>query len=305
MLSYPCPFCGDRQTAPEDHAGERTLCTKCFRSLVIPDAAVPVHGTPAGGSDLVALTPADPPVPRPVPPPPARPSAWPAVAAAAVLTALAFAGPYFAFRHLTRSAAPPTAAEPAPTGPLAKLRAARDRNDAVLVIAALHDLANPTAFPTADRAEVVAELKRAAEDDRPDVRAAGLAALAAWFQADAREKVIVALNSVDGIERRAALTVAGRFADAGMAKAVAARFPDRDDRAAAADALVRIGPAAEAAVLPLLNSPDAVMVLEACEVLEKINGPAAAEALAALAKATRDPVIRAGAERAAKAIAPR
>ncbi len=36
MFPYPCPSCNQRLLAPEDRAGQRTICPKCLRPLTIP-----------------------------------------------------------------------------------------------------------------------------------------------------------------------------------------------------------------------------------------------------------------------------
>ena len=44
MFAYPCPFCGHRLLATAERTGQRTICSKCLKPIVIPapDAPAPV-----------------------------------------------------------------------------------------------------------------------------------------------------------------------------------------------------------------------------------------------------------------------
>src|SRR5437764_9524001 len=36
MFAYPCPFCAQRLLAAPERAGQRTICPKCLKPIVIP-----------------------------------------------------------------------------------------------------------------------------------------------------------------------------------------------------------------------------------------------------------------------------
>ena len=40
MFSYSCPFCSQRLLAQPDRIGQRTICPKCLRPIVIPTESV-------------------------------------------------------------------------------------------------------------------------------------------------------------------------------------------------------------------------------------------------------------------------
>ena len=196
---------------------------------------------------------------------------------------------------------------PSTTGPVDRLRAAVDRRQPELLPSHLAELSRRDVVDaaTADvRAEMTAELKKLAASDRPVVRAAAVEALAAWSPADAREPALAALKSESAAERRAALGVAGRWADVEVARAVAARLTDRTEQAAARDVLLSIGgPLAEDAVLPhLAASDDPLFSLAMIEVLEKVGGSKSAAALRKLAESGPNTAVRDEANRVAEAL---
>ena len=40
MFTYPCPNCSMQLNAPEERAGQRTMCPKCLRPILIPSPEV-------------------------------------------------------------------------------------------------------------------------------------------------------------------------------------------------------------------------------------------------------------------------
>lgn len=43
MFAYPCPFCAQRLMAAPERAGQRTICPKCLKPIVIPRAEAPAQ----------------------------------------------------------------------------------------------------------------------------------------------------------------------------------------------------------------------------------------------------------------------
>ena len=86
---------------------------------------------------------------------------------------------------------------------------------------------------------------------------------------------------------------------------LAACLADRNDRAEAKAALIRLGAVAESAVLPLLKSDREPVLLVVCEVLERVGGAKAAALLTELAEATKSRAVRQEASQAAEAVAER
>jgi hypothetical protein len=178
-------------------------------------------------------------------------------------------------------------AVPAPVSPAERVRGLAERKSADALLAELAELADPgrvkKADPT-DRLELPTELARLcdpATEPRAEVRAAALAALAAWKPEATRPAVLAAVKSTDPGERRLGLQLAGRWADTEMAAAVAARLSDRQEWADAQKALKAMGgSAAEGAVLPLIRTEergDTLLLL--MELLEAVGGPKGLAAL--------------------------
>lgn len=91
MFSYPCPFCFQRLMAPPERAGQRTICPKCLRPIVIPPPEEPGAGSQEAVVDPTAL-PQVPQaeevddIPEPIPAAPAPAASRPARVGAAVAT---------------------------------------------------------------------------------------------------------------------------------------------------------------------------------------------------------------------------
>jgi hypothetical protein len=171
-------------------------------------------------------------------------------------------------RTLAGLDAPPPPPPPAPveTPPAVKLRDAVAQKNDQLLIDELKALAEATdvrrtVTPPAAKAELVAALRELLRADAPEVRTAALSTLLAWIDDDAKPDVLAVLKSPTAPERRAALKACGRWKDAEVAAAVAARLAVRDDLYDARCALLEIGkdggrPAVEEALLPLLATDD-------------------------------------------------
>ena len=196
------------------------------------------------------------------------------------------------------------------SGPVAKLRAFRERRESDSLVVHLVELADPATMndlPDSTKTEMVAELRSVLRDDeRPRVRAATLGAIVTWSPETARASVMAALGSPDVTERKAAMELSHRFPDDEIAKAVATRFPDREERVAAKEALIRIGgKTAESAALPLLHVDNQFVVLDVCDVLEQVGGPRSVDALTVLSRTSDDLLIRTAVGQSAKVIAMR
>jgi hypothetical protein len=194
---------------------------------------------------------------------------------------------------------PPPAPAP-PLTPAERVRELAGRRPADPLLTALAELAGPDAGRGASpeaRAELAAELARLADpgvEGRAEVRTAALTALAAWHPDGTRTAVRAALRSPDPAERRLALALAGRWADPDTAALVAARLSDRREADDARRALLAMGgPAAEAALLPLLHTDDRRATrLVVLELLEQVGGPEALAALRRMAAAGDSPGLR-------------
>lgn len=207
-----------------------------------------------------------------------------------LLLGLAYLGP------LARSGAGPlfTVLDPVrvdtpspPSSPVDRLRAAAEQRQPDALVGELVTLARPEKLNEATdevKAETILELRRLTRHDRVEVRVATLPALALWSPADAREPVLAALRSSEPVERKRALSLADRWPDEEMARAVAARLGDSQEQALAEDAILAIGAPAEAALLPLLKSEDKWFLLQVIELLGKVGGPQSLEALTEMSK---------------------
>jgi predicted Zn finger-like uncharacterized protein len=122
------------------------------------------------------------------------------------------------------------------------------------------------------RAEVVQALKGVIDNRRPLIpRREAVRPLAAWgTKADTPYLVRLLDDDEHGVVEETFI-VLGKFKDASAAQAIAEKFPQFHFRRQAGQALKDIGPAAEAAVVPLLNNPDHFVRIEACRILKAIG----------------------------------
>ena len=190
----------------------------------------------------------------------------------------------------------------------ARLRDLADRRADDRLIGLLADLAR-TEPAGIDRAAVAAEVVALYRHPDPEVRAAAMAADAAWGGADARGRVLAAVGGPDRDDRLAALRLLPRWKDDGSARAAAGRLGKGGrEGAAARAALVEIGGSvAERVVLPLLRHDEQGVRLAAIDLLADatVGGPAAAAELRAVAESSPDPGTRLAAAAAAERIGSR
>jgi hypothetical protein len=196
-------------------------------------------------------------------------------------------------------------ATPEPFSPVANFRKAVAGKKHAEAVAELKRFPGKDAVPDDQKRGVIADLLALTTADRADVRAAALTVLAEFSPADGKAAVRAGLKSTDGDERAAACRVADRVFGADAAGDLAERLTDREDRPEAKAALIRLGAAAEAAVLPLLKSDREPVALVACEVLERIGGAKAEAELRALAETTKSRAVRQEATQAAETVAER
>jgi HEAT repeat protein len=150
----------------------------------------------------------------------------------------------------------------------------------------------------------VAELRTLCDHPQSDVKVEALAAYARWGGEDARGLCLAASRSPGQEERMMALRLLPRWKDPEVARAVASRIGRPSyETTFARDALLEIGgPAAEQAAIPLLRSEEQNTRLTAIDILEKVGGADAVEALKDLAGTTDDSATRQRATAKAQAI---
>jgi len=121
-----------------------------------------------------------------------------------------------------------------------------------------------------DRAVEVASAVEALLTDRdPSLRADAARALAFWGGPANTPALCRAVQDPERRVQTAALDTLGKLHDPAAAGAVAALLPTLGSRATRA--LINLGPAAEAAVLPYLDHEDMKVRVEACRALENIG----------------------------------
>lgn len=180
--------------------------------------------------------------------------------------------------------------------PPAKARGGKDNSDAdrldVLLgdlrakhrdwnkrFAALEELSLMT--PVEQRREEVAKvLEGVLADKNYSARLSALRVVQIWRLRENVPAVIRLINPPESESmRRKAMETLGHSGDARAATPLAQRLKDTTDRASALRALCELGPAAEDAVLVLLNDVDADVREAACDVLGEIGGPKSITAL--------------------------
>ena len=198
---------------------------------------------------------------------------------------------------------PPPPPPPAETPPAARLKElAGEKNDHLLVDE-LRDLADRNAVlrtvtPPAQKADLLAELRKLLKADQPEVRTAALTTLVAWADEDAKPDVLAALKSPNERERLAALRVCGRWKDPTVARAVAARLATREDVYYARETLLDIGKdggqgVVEDALLPMLAGAEDDTALAAVkELTEQYGGERTVAALKKLEAGAATPEAR-------------
>jgi hypothetical protein len=134
----------------------------------------------------------------------------------------------------------------------------------------------------ASRAKVSDALNAPLLDPHGDVRAAALNVVKVWGSQDNTTTLLSVLGSVqpDGPERDASvIDLLGSLKDPKAASALAQGLTHRGERGAVGQALISIGPEAESAVIPFLQSVDTGARIEACQVLAEIGGVASLQPL--------------------------
>jgi predicted Zn finger-like uncharacterized protein len=122
------------------------------------------------------------------------------------------------------------------------------------------------------RAEVVEALKGVIDNRRPGIpRREAVRPLAPWGTKADTPYLVRLLDDDDHGVVEETLIVLGKFKDGSAAQAIAEKFPQFHFRRQAGQALKDIGPAAEEAVVPLLNNPDHGVRVEACKILKAIG----------------------------------
>ncbi len=208
------------------------------------------------------------------------------------------------------SAPPPPAAAPAAHAPAAVPNGPAPVADAAGLDKALADLRVQNPFTVAAAAKRLAQtapdpvrrketaqaLLLAMSNPFPNAEQAAAEALAVWGTADETPALARMLADQDPDVRSAAITALAGLKDDRAAAAVAGRLSDFFDRGKARKALLTMGPAAEKAVIPLVNTGDAPTRAEACGVLKAIGTPACLPELEAAARGPDINVARAAAD---------
>jgi len=196
--------------------------------------------------------------------------------------------------------------QPTETNPAEKLKSSAASKQTDQVVGQLQELSRPETVkdtPEAVRPDVVSAISSLLLSDQPDVRSAALNALAVWAPANARLHTLLAIKSTDTGERRAALALAVRWPDAEMATAVAKLLTDRQVKIEAQYVLLTIGgPAAEAALLPLLKSDNPLDVLFVLDLIQQVGGPKSIDVLRELNLTGTNRAVRSKAGETADAI---
>ena len=55
MFGYPCPICNQRLLASPERVGQRTICPKCLKPIVIPRSNVPPPEPLDSADDIEAM----------------------------------------------------------------------------------------------------------------------------------------------------------------------------------------------------------------------------------------------------------
>jgi predicted Zn finger-like uncharacterized protein len=133
------------------------------------------------------------------------------------------------------------------------------------------------------RAEVLVALKAIIDNHRPGVpRCDALKALATWATRADTPYLIGLLDDNDNGVKQETLWALAKLKDPAAVEAIVAVFPHH--RNEAREALLAIGPGAEAAVRTLLDSPDDGIRIDACKILKTIGTAASHQTLIQLAE---------------------
>jgi HEAT repeat protein len=156
--------------------------------------------------------------------------------------------------------------------------------------------------PTDERANIAGRLREFLSHDDTAVRDAAAAALARWAGEEDIELLVGLLADQSTSVRWAAMEGLGVLQAEAAVEPLAARLPVGIDRVSAGRALTQIGPAAESAVLPLLDDSDWGMRMTAVNLLRDIGGEASVAPLEKLASSDPQDNVRTWASLALESI---
>lgn len=125
------------------------------------------------------------------------------------------------------------------------------------------------ALPDERRGEVVKALEPLLTDANLSLRKEAIEALAVWGDKESLPLLLKAMRDKD--TRKAAMLALGRLKDERAAEPIAERLDDIFERGEAVEALKRMGPAAEKAVLARLHHRDALVRQTVCDLLKEIG----------------------------------
>jgi HEAT repeat protein len=126
----------------------------------------------------------------------------------------------------------------------------------------------------ADRAQVASALNAALVDPNPGIHQAALNAVAVWGATDNTATLVKLLGDfpgVDGAQHAAIIATLAKIKDPRAAPVLARGLTDDRERGLVGQALIAMGPGAEEAVLPFLQSPDRGARVEASLILAEIG----------------------------------
>ena len=164
------------------------------------------------------------------------------------------------------------------------------------IVAALRRLANAAA--NEERKRVAPLLADHVRNSDPARRALAVQALAVWATPEAAKMLRRFIDDADKATRLAVIRSLGELKDTQSIDLIAARMTTPADRVAAVKALKEMGDQAEIAGLKLLESDDMWIRVSAIDVLAKVGGLSAREALEATIESDTEEFVRARAQSA-------
>lgn len=154
-------------------------------------------------------------------------------------------------------------------------------------------------LPDQRRGEVVKALEPLLNDNGPFTREWAIEALGVWGTKETTPLLLKAMQQKEG--RGAAMKALARLKDERAAEPIAERLDEFFDRHEAAEALKKMGPVAEDAVIKRLNHADNQVRMTACDILKAIGTAKSLPPLQGLI-AEGDFILKHKAEEATKAI---
>jgi hypothetical protein len=141
------------------------------------------------------------------------------------------------------------------------------------------------AQPNDQHAQVARLLEQNVDEGDHHTRQAVVEALGVWGDKDSVPLLIQRLAHDDVFTRKAVIQALGKLKDPRAAEPIASLLPDSLQQAEASQALQAIGPAAEKAVLGLLDREEVWLRVEVCKILKVIGTKDSVKALEEAAKA--------------------